>query len=308
MGELIDFMPVDDRRQGTHRQRLIRRVLCVKGSLHFNAEVEPRFDYGRATADIAVTDGGAVFATPDLTLSLSAPVAFERTQAGVRAGFALDHGQSATFVLEHGEQPRPVLGGRHARAVQRDGRLLAALDRRGALPGSLAGDRPALRADAQAPDLPAVRRDHRRRDNQPARAARRGAQLGLPLHVDSRRRVLPLRAVAARIHRGGRGVRRLADRPLPRGAQGRVRAAPDHVRDRRQLRSRGADPRPPGGLLRLRSGADRQRRSRPAAARHLRRAGRLHLPLQQVRNADLPRRVDGSDAHRRLGLGELGPA
>ena len=55
-------------------------------------------------ADIAVTDGGAVFATPDLTLSLAAPVGFERTEAGVRAGFALDHGQSATFVLEHGEQ------------------------------------------------------------------------------------------------------------------------------------------------------------------------------------------------------------
>ena len=107
VGELIDFMPVDDRRQGTHRQRLIRRVLCVKGSLQFNAEVEPRFDYGRAAADIAVTDGGAVFATPDLTLSLAAPVGFERTEAGVRAGFALDHGQSATFVLEHGEQPRP---------------------------------------------------------------------------------------------------------------------------------------------------------------------------------------------------------
>ena len=107
VGELIDFMPVDDRRQGTHRQRLVRRVLCVKGSMHFNAEVEPRFDYGRATADIAVTDDGAVFASPDLTLSLSAPVALERTEAGVRAGFALDHGQSATFVLEQGEQPRP---------------------------------------------------------------------------------------------------------------------------------------------------------------------------------------------------------
>ena len=102
VGELIDFMPVDDLRQGTHRQRLIRRVLCVKGSMHFNAEVEPRFDYGRATADIGVTDGGAVFASPDLTLSLSAPVGLDRTEAGVRADFNLDHGQSATFVLEHG--------------------------------------------------------------------------------------------------------------------------------------------------------------------------------------------------------------
>ena len=53
-----------------------------------------------------------------------------------------------------------------------------------------------------APD----RRDRRRADHQPARAARRRAQLGLPLHLDPRRRVLALRAAAARLHRGGRGV------------------------------------------------------------------------------------------------------
>ena len=100
-------MPIDEPEQGTHRQRLIRRVLCVKGALHFCAEVEPRFDYGRATADIAVTDDGAVFASPDLTLSLSARVPLERTEAGVRAEWPLDQGQSATFVLEQGDQPRP---------------------------------------------------------------------------------------------------------------------------------------------------------------------------------------------------------
>jgi GH15 family glucan-1,4-alpha-glucosidase len=107
VGELIDFMPVDARGQGTHRQRLVRRVLCVRGSMHFNAEVEPRLDYGRAAADVAVTDDGAVFASPELTLSLSAPVRLERTNAGVRAEFSLDQGQSATFVLEQGEQPKP---------------------------------------------------------------------------------------------------------------------------------------------------------------------------------------------------------
>ena len=108
VGEVIDFMPVDDREQGTHHQRLVRRVLCVKGALNFQAEVEPRFDYGRAEADIAVTDNGAVFASPDLTLSLSARVPFERTEAGVRAAFALEQGQSATFVLEQGDAAAAV--------------------------------------------------------------------------------------------------------------------------------------------------------------------------------------------------------
>ena len=41
-------------------------------------------------------------------------------------------------------------------------------------------------------------------DHEPARAARRRAQLGLPLHLDPRRRLLALRASAARLHRRGR--------------------------------------------------------------------------------------------------------
>ena len=55
-----------------------------------------------------------------------------------------------------------------------------------------------------------------------------------------------------------------------------------------------------------RAGPDRQRRRRPAPARHLRRADGLRLPLQQVRNADLLRLLAGSVRDRRLGLRELG--
>jgi GH15 family glucan-1,4-alpha-glucosidase len=106
VGEVIDFMPVEDRHRGSHRQRLIRRVLCVRGALHYCADVEPRFDYGRAEAEISLTEHGAVFATPALTLSLSASTEVERTAAGVRAQFHLKQGESATFVLEEGQEPR----------------------------------------------------------------------------------------------------------------------------------------------------------------------------------------------------------
>jgi GH15 family glucan-1,4-alpha-glucosidase len=106
VGEVVDFMPVDDRRQGSHSQRLVRRVLCVKGQMHFSVKVEPRFDYGRASHEIALAQGGAVFASPDLTLSLSGPVPLERTDEGVRAVLALAAGESATFVLEEADQPR----------------------------------------------------------------------------------------------------------------------------------------------------------------------------------------------------------
>ena len=61
------------------------------------------------------------------------------------------------------------------------------------------------------------------------------------------------------------------------------------------------------GYLGSAPGADRQRRRRPAPARHLRRADRLRLPLQQARDADLARCLDRSVADRRVGVRELGP-
>jgi GH15 family glucan-1,4-alpha-glucosidase len=107
VGEVVDFMPVGERRLGGHRQRLVRTVLCVKGALHFCAEVEPRFDYGREKAEVALVENGAMFATPALTLALSSQMPLERTAQGARATFHLEQGESATFVLEEDDSPRP---------------------------------------------------------------------------------------------------------------------------------------------------------------------------------------------------------
>ena len=101
--------------------------------------------------------------------------------------------------------------GRGGGAVRRDGALLAALAVRVALPRPVAGDGAPLRAHAEAAHLRADRRDRGRADDQPARADRRRAQLGLPLRVGPRRRLLRLRAAAAGLHRGGRGVHGLPD-------------------------------------------------------------------------------------------------
>ena len=71
--------------------------------------------------------------------------------------------------------------------------------------------------------------------------------------------------------------------------------------------SSGGGARPPRRLPRLAPRPHRQRRREAASARHLRRADRLGVPLQPRRRADLPRRLDGPDAARQLGLRELGP-
>ena len=70
-----------------------------------------------------------------------------------------------------------------------------------------------------------------------ARAGRRRAQLGLPLHLGPRRLVLGLRAAAAGLHRGGRGASAtwLRDRVAEQRRQRRRGAAQHHVPRRRLL-------------------------------------------------------------------------
>ena len=296
VGEVQDFMPIESADPTMHRHRLIRRVVQVRGEMEYMIEVQPRFDYGRAEHEVEMHPHGVLFRSPELTLALEGAIAramgsprrLERRGGGVYATFDLAAGQSQTFVLER--VPRTTSPGptraRDGRRVRRHRRLLAPLARPVRLPRPLARDGAAVGAHPEAADLRADRRAGRRADHVAARAARRRAQLGLPLHVDPRRRVLALRPAAARLHRGGGGLHGLADRPYARVEDRSLGPAPDHVRDRR--------PRGPAGdrasvlerLPRLRPGADRQRRRRPAPARHLRRADRLDLPLQQVRTPD----------------------
>ena len=69
VGELLDFMPVAGH-EVTDNHRLVRLMRCVRGSVRFSVDIEPRFDYGRQTHQTHVTEHGAVFATSALTLTL----------------------------------------------------------------------------------------------------------------------------------------------------------------------------------------------------------------------------------------------
>jgi GH15 family glucan-1,4-alpha-glucosidase len=104
VGELQDFMPV------AGEQRLIRRVVCVRGSMRFRLECEPRFNYGRDRHASALSDQGASFRSPSLTLVLCTSVPLRQTAAGVTAEFELSAGEARTFVLAEEDEIPGRLG------------------------------------------------------------------------------------------------------------------------------------------------------------------------------------------------------
>jgi GH15 family glucan-1,4-alpha-glucosidase len=97
IAEVEDYMPVGCG-AGPNAQ-LVRRVRVVRGELPLEAECRPAFDYARARHATAVSECGARFDGPGMSLGLAASVPMQRDGDGTVASFVLGEGQSATFVL-----------------------------------------------------------------------------------------------------------------------------------------------------------------------------------------------------------------
>ncbi|MFD8544880.1 glycoside hydrolase family 15 protein [Streptomyces sp. NPDC059649] len=65
-GEVLDFMPVTGTKV-TAGHQLVRMIRCVRGSMSFEVEIAPRFNYGRTGHQLHLTEHGAVFAADDGT-------------------------------------------------------------------------------------------------------------------------------------------------------------------------------------------------------------------------------------------------
>jgi GH15 family glucan-1,4-alpha-glucosidase len=102
VGEVIDFMPVEDPHTASDRHRLVRVVRCVRGEMRFVFECAPRFDYGRQAHELELTDEGAVFHTPtqQLTVHGAGQRAMERDGNDLRGALTVRAGQAGGLVLE----------------------------------------------------------------------------------------------------------------------------------------------------------------------------------------------------------------
>ncbi|MFI9825542.1 glycoside hydrolase family 15 protein [Streptomyces sp. NPDC052013] len=100
VGEVQDFMPIAGEAAREGRHRLIRRVLCVRGSVPFRTRVAPRFEYGARPHTLRLTDGTAVFDAGTMSLALTSTVPLEADGQDVRADFKLTEGDAAVLALD----------------------------------------------------------------------------------------------------------------------------------------------------------------------------------------------------------------
>jgi GH15 family glucan-1,4-alpha-glucosidase len=99
VGEMEDFMPAGRSVTPGWHEQLIRRVRVVRGTMTFHTDCHPAFEYGRATHDTTVSEHGATFEGPGITLGLSSDVPLQIDPLGASADFELKEGDCAVFVL-----------------------------------------------------------------------------------------------------------------------------------------------------------------------------------------------------------------
>jgi GH15 family glucan-1,4-alpha-glucosidase len=100
VGEVVDFMPIEEPERATANHRLIRIMRVVRGQMKFVVECEPRFDYARASHDVVQTDGHVRFRSEGLELSLRSTMPLEVHGGDVRATWSGSEGAVAGVVLE----------------------------------------------------------------------------------------------------------------------------------------------------------------------------------------------------------------
>ncbi len=100
VGEIIDFMPVDDSGTWHGEHQLIRHVSVVRGSMSFRLECHPAFNYARDTHETKTFEEGVVFHSASLSLALASHTRLVKSDGGVHAEFTLHDGEAASFLLQ----------------------------------------------------------------------------------------------------------------------------------------------------------------------------------------------------------------
>ena len=83
VGEVTDFMPVGAASGDHGHTQLVRMVKAARGTMAFQMECRPAFDYARARHEVQITDTGAAFHSAGLSLGLETHVPLRLDGEGV---------------------------------------------------------------------------------------------------------------------------------------------------------------------------------------------------------------------------------
>ena len=103
VGEVVDFMPIQDVSRGKKVHQIVRVVRAVRGAVRFRLECQPAFDYARRPHQVTLEGRGAVFEAPGMRFSLVSRFPLARQGAGVATEFLLHPGEPSTFILRQVE-------------------------------------------------------------------------------------------------------------------------------------------------------------------------------------------------------------
>lgn len=102
VAEVTDFMPIKgDGKLNRHAHQIVRWVKVVRGSLEFQMECHPAFDYARSKFALTIGKKGAIFRAKGNQLALTSKVKLRGSEKGVSCNFTLTEGQSETFILRY---------------------------------------------------------------------------------------------------------------------------------------------------------------------------------------------------------------
>jgi GH15 family glucan-1,4-alpha-glucosidase len=100
VGEVLDFMPIEDAPPGRKTHQIVRVVRAVRGSVRFRLECRPAFDYARRPHQVALEGRGAVFTAGDMRFALISRFPLASDAQAVQLEFTLNPGESTTFILK----------------------------------------------------------------------------------------------------------------------------------------------------------------------------------------------------------------
>lgn len=108
VAEVHDFMPVLTKGDTGHRQRLVRRVTGVRGTLPMRMRLDARPDYARQSCEATRSGDGVLITGDGVRMGLLASTDVDLDDGVVGADIDLHAGETVLFILEMLDEDDPV--------------------------------------------------------------------------------------------------------------------------------------------------------------------------------------------------------